>query len=78
MQSGKEYVNLSPAYKMLIAWTSPVIGSFHFVADLPALLIIVLITALIYRGMKESRNASNIMVVVKLCIVLLVIAVGVL
>jgi amino acid transporter len=34
-------------------------------------------TALIYRGMKESRNASNIMVVVKLCIVLLVIAVGV-
>jgi amino acid transporter len=62
---------------MLTAWTtSPVIG-FHFVADLPALLIIVLITALIYRGMKESRNASNIMVVVKLCIVLLVIAVGV-
>jgi amino acid transporter len=38
---------------------SPVIGSFHFVADLPALLIIVLITGMIYRGMKESRNASN-------------------
>ena len=79
MQSGKEYVNLSPALQdAYTAWTtSPVIGSFHFVADLPALLIIVLITALIYRGMKESRNASNIMVVVKLCIVLLVIAVGV-
>jgi amino acid transporter len=78
MQSGKEYVNLSPALQdAYTAWTtSPVIGSFHFVADLPALLIIVLITALIYR-MKESRNASNIMVVVKLCIVLLVIAVGV-
>ncbi|MFV8333989.1 amino acid permease [Flavobacterium sp. GSP14] len=79
MQSGKEYVNLSPALQDAhTAWeTSPKIGSFHFVADLPALLIIVLITALIYRGMKESRNASNIMVVVKLCIVLLVIAVGV-
>jgi hypothetical protein len=51
MQSGKEYVNLSPALQdAYTAWTtSPVIGSFHFVADLPALLIIVLITALIYR-----------------------------
>jgi len=47
------------------------------VADLPALLIIVIITALVYRGMKESRNASNLMVVVKLCIILLVIAVGI-
>ncbi|WP_158729825.1 MULTISPECIES: amino acid permease [unclassified Flavobacterium] len=79
MQAGKSYADLSPALQdAYTAWnTSPVIGSFHFVADLPALLIIVLITALIYRGMKESRNASNIMVVVKLCIVLLVIAVGV-
>ena len=79
MQSGKEFSNLSPALQeAYTAWTTaPAIGSFHFVADLPALLIIVLITALIYRGMKESRNASNIMVVVKVCIVLLVIAVGV-
>ena len=79
MQGGKDFVNLSPALQDAhTAWeTAPVIGSFHFVADLPALLIIVLITALIYRGMKESRNASNIMVVVKLCVVLLVIAVGI-
>jgi hypothetical protein len=28
---------------------------FHIVADLPALFIIVLITALVYRGMKESE-----------------------
>ncbi len=60
------------------AWTTaPTIGSFHFVADLPALFIIILITALVYKGMKESRNASNVMVVVKLAIILLVIAVGV-
>ncbi|WP_264523144.1 amino acid permease [Flavobacterium sp. N502536] len=80
MHSGKAFDNLEPALQSAYtAWTtSPVLfGSFHFVADLPALLIIILITALIYRGMKESRNASNIMVVVKLCIVLLVIAVGI-
>ena len=79
MQGGKDFSKLSPSLQhAYTAWTtSPVIGSFHFIADLPALLIIVLITALIYRGMKESRNASNIMVVVKLCVVLLVIAVGI-
>ncbi|REH00929.1 APC family permease [Flavobacterium aquicola] len=78
MEGGKSFENLSAGMQSAYtAWTTaPMIGSFHFVADLPALLIIVLITALIYRGMKESRNASNIMVIVKLCIVLLVIAVG--
>ena len=79
MHGGKSFENLSPGLQSAYtAWTtSPTIGSFHLVADLPALFIIILITALVYRGMKESRNASNLMVVVKLCIILLVIAVGV-
>ncbi|NHM07913.1 amino acid permease [Flavobacterium sp. CYK-4] len=79
MQGGKSFENLSAGLQSAYtAWTTaPTIGSFHFVADLPALFIIILITALVYRGMKESRNASNLMVVVKLCIILLVIAVGV-
>ena len=79
MQGGKTFENLgSGLQNAYTAWTSaPTIGSFHLVADLPALFIIVLITALVYRGMKESRNASNAMVVIKLCIILLVIAVGV-
>ncbi|MFY8065506.1 MAG: amino acid permease [Flavobacterium sp.] len=79
MRGGKTFENLSDGLKAsYTAWTtSPTIGPYHFVADLPALFIIILITALVYRGMKESRNASNLMVVVKLCIILLVIAVGV-
>ena len=79
MQGGKSFENLSSGLQAAhTAWmTSPVLGSFHFVADLPALLIIILITALVYRGMKESRNASNLMVIIKVCIVLLVIAVGI-
>ena len=79
MTGGKTFENLdSGLQSAYTAWTtSPTIGSFHLVADLPALFIIVLITALVYRGMKESRNASNLMVVVKLCIILLVIAVGI-
>lgn len=79
MQGGKSFEDLGTGLQTAYtAWTTaPTIGSFHFVADLPALFIIILITALVYRGMKESRNASNLMVVVKLCIILLVIAVGV-
>ncbi|UFH34463.1 amino acid permease [Flavobacterium acetivorans] len=79
MQGGKSFENLSSGMQAAyVAWTtSPSIGSFHFVADLPALFIIILITTLVYRGMKESRNASNMMVIVKLSIILLVIAVGV-
>lgn len=79
MQGGKTFENLDAGLQSAYtAWTTaPTLGSFHFVADLPALFIIILITTLVYRGMKESRNASNLMVVVKLCIILLVIAVGI-
>ncbi len=79
MHSGKAFANLdSWMQSAYTAWTtSPAIGPLHIIADIPALFIIVAITALVYRGMKESRNASNLMVVVKLCIILLVIAVGV-
>jgi amino acid transporter len=39
MQGGKQYENLSEGLKLsYTAWTtSPAIGSFHFVADLPAI-----------------------------------------
>jgi APA family basic amino acid/polyamine antiporter len=59
------------------AWTTaPVLGSIHLIADLPALLITVLTTCLIYIGIRESRNANNFMVVLKLLVVLAVIAIG--
>lgn len=79
MQAGKTFENLpGGVQEAYTAWsTAPGIGSLKFVADLPALLIIILITWLVYRGMKESRNASNAMVIIKLAVILLVIAVGV-
>ncbi len=62
---------------VLEAWNSaPVIGGLHIIFDLPALVINVFITYLVYRGIKESRNFSNIMVILKLAVVLLVILVG--
>lgn len=59
------------------AWTqAPTIGGLHLIVDIPAVLIVILITWLVYRGMKESKNAGNTMVIIKLAVVLLVIIVG--
>ncbi|SFQ42451.1 amino acid permease [Flavobacterium akiainvivens] len=59
------------------AWqNAPMLGSLRIIFDLPAVFINVIITYLVYRGTKESKNFSNAMVVVKLLIVLLVIVVG--
>ena len=59
------------------AWANaPHIGSIPIVADLPALGIVFIITALVYVGIRESKTASNIMVAVKLAIILLVIILG--
>lgn len=79
MQGGKLFENLDQSLQAAhTAWeTAPNLFGLHIIFDLPALFIIVLITWLVYRGMKESRNASNAMVIVKLAIILLVIAVGI-
>jgi basic amino acid/polyamine antiporter, APA family len=56
---------------------APMIAGIRIIFNLPAGLITLLITALIYTGIKESRNASNILVIIKLAVILLVIVGGV-
>ena len=59
------------------AWTTaPHIGGIPIIADLPALGIVFIITALVYVGIRESKVASNIMVAIKLAIIMLVIILG--
>ncbi len=61
----------------LMAWqNAPVLGGLKIIFDLPAVVINLLITYLVYRGTKESKNFSNIMVYIKLAIIVLVIIVG--
>jgi basic amino acid/polyamine antiporter, APA family len=61
----------------LTAWqNAPSIGGLRIIFDMPAVLINILITYLIYKGTKESKNLSNAMVYIKLAIILLVIIVG--
>ncbi len=59
------------------AWTgAPNIGGLRIIMDIPALLIVLLITYIVYRGIKESRTASNFMVILKLCVIFFVIVLG--
>ncbi|QRR01897.1 amino acid permease [Dyadobacter sandarakinus] len=67
------------SYELFAAQTyqsAPRIGDLAVILNLPAGLITLLITALVYIGIRESRTASNIMVVLKITVVLLVIFAG--
>lgn len=74
IKTGTETAGLVEGYTAYA--NAPQLFGIRFIFDLPALVINILITILVYRGIKESRNASNIMVLIKLVIVLLVIFVG--
>jgi amino acid transporter len=56
--------------------TAPHIGGFHLIINLPALLITALITYVVYIGIKESRNSSNLMVMFKLLVIIAIIVIG--
>ncbi|MBK6635028.1 MAG: amino acid permease [Chitinophagaceae bacterium] len=63
--------------EVLAAWNNaPVVGGLRMILDIPALVINFLITYLVYRGIKESRNFSNVMVILKIAVVALIIIVG--
>jgi amino acid transporter len=52
------------------------LAGVKMIADIPAFCINIFITYLVYKGVKESKNFSNVMVILKLAVVLLVIIVG--
>ena len=61
----------------LTAWlNAPKVGSLRIIFDMPALAINTFLTALVFIGTSESRNLSNLMVIIKLTIIVLVIIVG--
>jgi basic amino acid/polyamine antiporter, APA family len=59
------------------AWVgAPNLGGLPIVADLPALLICLFITALVFIGIRESKWAGNAMTILKIGVILMVIFVG--
>jgi len=60
------------------AWTAaPSLGgNIKLIINIPALLIVLLITYIVYIGIKESKKANNVMVMIKLAVILFVIIAG--
>ncbi len=60
-----------------LAWANaPTLGGLRIICDLPAFLITVVITWVIYIGIKESQRSTNVMVILKIAIILLVMIAG--
>jgi amino acid transporter len=55
---------------------APQIGSWKIILNVPAFIIVVLITLLVYRGIKESKKSTNAMVIFKICIIIGIIVLG--
>jgi len=59
------------------AWVhAPSFFGLHLIMDLPALMIVAFITYVVFVGIRESRVASNVMVMIKLAVIFLVIVLG--
>lgn len=76
-EARKAFENGSENKELINAWTTaPIVGGLKFIADIPALIINILITALVYIGIKESKNFNNILVILKIAVILLIIGIG--
>ncbi|MBS1526416.1 MAG: amino acid permease [Bacteroidetes bacterium] len=77
-QAGHHLADITDRMKLdAIAWdTAPGFGAFKFIANIPALAITAAITYLVYIGIRETRKATNAMVILKLAVVVGVILIG--
>lgn len=61
----------------IAAWQhAPQFLGYRIICDLPAFVIVCIITYITYRGIKESKTSANIMVALKLGVIFLVIVLG--
>ena len=59
------------------AWqNAPALGNLKVIINIPAFLIVMLISYIVYIGIKESRTTNNVMVIIKLVIIVFVIIAG--
>lgn len=78
LQSGKPLAALDEGMRNAHqAWEqAPMLGSLRVIMNLPALLIVAVITYVVYIGIRESKKTNNLFVMVKLAVILLVIIAG--
>jgi amino acid transporter len=66
-----------PLLETVHTWnTAPVIGGAHIFLNIPAFIIVCIISYITYVGITESKKTTNFMVIFKIIVVILVIIVG--
>ena len=61
----------------IAAWDSaPILGGHHIFVNLPAFIIVVIISIITYIGISESKKTTNFMVMFKIAVIILVIIIG--
>jgi len=78
MKSGIPFAGLNSGLQEAFnAWTgAPSVGGLRLIADLPAFGVVLLISWICYKGIRESKLTGDIMVILKVGILLVVIGVG--
>ncbi|RPD42728.1 amino acid permease [Chitinophaga barathri] len=75
-QTAKEAFAEDPA--KALAWTTaPIVNGWRVIMNIPAFLIVVLITIVAYIGIRESKKSANAMVGLKLVVLAVVVLIGV-
>jgi amino acid transporter len=69
--------HVAPTGAGLIYTQAPTVGGMPFIINLPAFIIICLITALCYVGIRESKKSANFMVILKLVLLAVIAVVGI-
>jgi amino acid transporter len=61
-----------------LAWvTAPVVAGFRIIMNIPAAVIVILVTILAYVGIRESKKSANFMVGLKLVVLAFVVGIGI-
>jgi len=61
----------------IMAWeNAPMFLGIRFICDIPAFVIVLIISAIIFVGIQETKNSANVMVFLKLAVIFVVIVVG--
>ena len=68
-----EYIKMGMDYTEQIPY---IFGTIPFCINIPAILMILLVTSILVKGISESKNMAGVMVVIKLLVIGLFIAVG--
>ncbi|MFN8288134.1 MAG: amino acid permease [Chitinophagales bacterium] len=78
LQKGELLTNMTAGLQAkYLAWqTAPQLFGVHFICDIPAFIIVGIITYITFVGIQESKTSANLMVALKLLVIFLVIVLG--